>query len=214
MNRVKEVFHKFTEFFDFNYLKEVVNRLSEYSRYGGSRLAGTNGEHKAARFILDEFKRFGLEAYMDRIPVDTWICSSVRVIVEEPVNIVFNASAFPAVVENPVRVSGELVYVRYGIKDYLDKVDLNDKILLTDSCYESNEYITLIAREAQYRGARAVIFTHLSRGYYSSGFDDTLYLSNLSLVASEIMIIVHPFNSCESINLSQSVSSFEGSVSE
>ncbi len=99
----------------------------------GQRLAGTEEIEKAANYILDELKRCGLEARIDRFPIYQSYPGTAAMRVISPKEQVIEAQPschVPSTLDEGL--TGELVYVGAGGYEDYENVDVKDKIVLAD----------------------------------------------------------------------------------
>lgn len=162
--------------FDFKYINDIINSLSKYSSTSqGFRLAGSEAEHKAAEFIRDEMDKLGLNSYIEKEDVDVWIYNKSNVRVNTLFKTNLEAISFPGIISKSKEVSGELVFGGYGTKHDLDNINIKNKIVLIDLRFKYICNLDILVREAQFRGAKALILTYLTPGEVSSTRDDVLF---------------------------------------
>ena len=132
----------------------------EFMSHVGSRMTGYVGYEKAAEYILDTFRRYGLnednsyfEYYDVAVPVE--VSSSVEVLSPEKITLKAYALA-PNLVETcktPIGgVVGRLIYAGGGSLEDFDGQDVDGSIVLMDFNCEGNW------TRAAMLGAKAVIF--------------------------------------------------------
>jgi Iap family predicted aminopeptidase len=163
---------------DINYAKYIVKYLTSLGSYNkpeflGFRVAGTQQEYKAARFITDEMRKIGLENIaMEPVPVDAWEFSGAWLKV--------NGKTYPASSFGGVRGTGkkgitaEIVYVGKGLRPDYEKlkaegVDVQGKLVLA---YWSPDdvWVNMIGHEATLHGALGVVLFNPPGGEYAQAY--------------------------------------------
>ena len=124
----------------------------------GFRFGGSFADNQAARYIAKQMRRIGLvNVHLEKVPADVYTFHWARLQVGQQK---FRATTFGGLKKTPsMGVSGELVYVGLGTKDDFDAAgDVEGKIVLVDFA-SSYWWLNWPFHEAQYRGAKAVVFT-------------------------------------------------------
>jgi len=134
----------------------------------GFRFGGSFADNQAARYIARQMRKIGLEnVHLERVPADVYTFHWAKLQVGQKR---FAATTFGGLAKSPsMGATGELVYVGLGTKDEFDAAgDVKDKIVLVDFA-SSYWWLNWPFHEAQYRGAKAVVFTTslVDLSYYS-----------------------------------------------
>ena len=107
----------------FNYLKHLTGNI-------GSRLAGTENEHKSAEYIKAKFEEFGLEAWLEEFPIRTYALneSKVTLLADSPREI--NHEIIGMAQDTPPEgIEGEIIYIENGVEEHITP-DIKDKIVM------------------------------------------------------------------------------------
>ncbi len=125
----------------------------------GMRLAGTEAEQAASRYLAAELKAMGLSnVRLEPVPVDAYELGGAGVTVGARE---MTASQFPGIPGTPAGgISGSVVYVHDGTAADFDAAgDVTGKIVLVDLNLEA-VWLNSPGAEATHRGATAVISTY------------------------------------------------------
>jgi aminopeptidase YwaD len=125
----------------------------------GMRLAGTEAERAAGRYLADELRAMGLSnVRLEPVPVDTYELGGASVTVGDRE---MTASQFPGIPGTPLSgISGNVVYVHDGTAAEFDAAgDVSGKVVLVDLNLET-VWLNSAGAEATHRGATAVISTY------------------------------------------------------
>ena len=130
----------------------------------GFRLAGTQADNAAAKYIAAQWKRMGLAGVSrEPVPVDVWDVRGAAVRVGGRTMVASQFDGIPGT--PPAGVDGQVVYAGNGTRQDFDKAgDVTGKIALIDSDLD-DYWLNMPAGEATLRGAKAVVMT---RGVNSS----------------------------------------------
>ncbi len=134
----------------------------------GFRFGGSYSDNQAARYIARQMRKIGLEnVHLERVPADVYTFHWAKLQVGQKK---FAATTFGGLAKSPsMGATGELVYVGLGTKAEFDAAgDVKGKIVLVDFA-SSYWWLNWPFHEAQYRGAKAVVFTTspVDLSYYS-----------------------------------------------
>ena len=182
-NLPSEIFKKFIGCVDSEYGYSVALKLTEFkSTDRGFRIAGTDAEARAGKWIAEEMKRIGLKnVTIEEFPVDCWDFREayVTVLSEENEPAPMFAGSFPGVPEiGDEIITGEVVYVAEGTAAYYENLDVRDKIVLIDTdCYHTYWFDSLFT-QAEIRGAKAIIATVTDQGP-GTYRDDLITIQNM-----------------------------------
>ena len=145
-------------------LRRVVGTISSVGSHPlGFRATGTPEEREVTEFVASEMRAIGLsQVAVEQVPVDAWRFRDASVSVEGAST--YQCASLAGVQATPRRgVTGEVVYVRDGRRERLDRLDVSGKIALVD-WRSGAEWISEIGLELGTRGASAVIVTCLDGG--------------------------------------------------
>ena len=134
----------------------------------GFRFGGSFSDNQAARSIAKEMRRIGLvNVHLERVPADVFTFHWARL---KAGGMTFPATTFGGLKKSPsMGATGELVYVGLGTKAEFDAAgDVTGKVVLVDFA-SSYWWLNWPFHEAQFRGAKAVVFTTspVDLSYYS-----------------------------------------------
>ena len=124
----------------------------------GFRFGGSFSDNQAARYIARQMRKIGLKnVHLERVPADVYTFHWARLQVGQKR---FRATTFGGLKKSPsMGATAELVYVGLGTKAEFDAAgDVKGKIVLVDFA-SSYWWLNWPFHEAQYRGAKAVVFT-------------------------------------------------------
>ncbi len=130
----------------------------------GFRLAGTDAEQAASRYLAAELKDMGLSnVRLEPVPVDAYELLGASVTVGSRA---MTASQFPGIPgTSPTGITGDVVYVHDGTAADFDAAgDVTGKIVLVDTFLE-DFWLNSPGAEATLRGATAVIATYGPHSY-------------------------------------------------
>ena len=145
-------------------LRRVVGTISSVGSHPlGFRATGTPEEREVTEFVASEMRAIGLsQVGFEQVPVDAWRFRGASVSVEGAST--YQCASLAGVQATPRSgVTAEVVYVRDGRRDRLDRLDVSGKIALVD-WRSGSEWISEIGLELGTRGATAVIVTCLDGG--------------------------------------------------
>ena len=136
----------------------------------GSRFCGSPSEHRAAEFLVEKMRSYGLHnVHLEEFPVYTWERGTCRLDVLDPLPRAFDVIAMPYC--GSCDVTGELIDVGEGEPaDYERLGDITQgKIILTDAETNTGPGQRASHRAEKFRfaieaGAVAVIFTNRNPG--------------------------------------------------
>ncbi|MEO0225775.1 MAG: M28 family peptidase [candidate division WOR-3 bacterium] len=107
----------------FNYLKELTTKFKD--RFGGSE-----NEHRAARYIAQHFRAFGLKTYLQVFPVTNYLPRRKSLLLTRPIKGSIPCEMVGLSACTPRNgIEGELAFVDTGEEEYLSP-ELRGKILL------------------------------------------------------------------------------------
>lgn len=154
----------FTTTVDVAMLRRVVGTISSVGSHPlGFRATGTPEEREVTEFVASEMRAIGLsQVAVEHVPVDAWRFRDASVSVEGAST--YQCASLAGVQATPRSgVTAEVVYVRDGRRDRLDRLDVSGKIALVD-WRSGDEWISEIGLELGTRGAKAIIVTCLAGG--------------------------------------------------
>lgn len=182
-NLQSECFKKFISCVDSEYGYSVAVKLTEFkSTDRGFRIAGTDAEARAGKWIAGEMKRIGLKnVSIEEFPVDCWDFREayVTVLSEEDEPASMFAGSFPGVsgIGDEI-ITGEVIYVAEGTAACYKNLNVKDKIVLIDTdCYHTYWFDSLFT-QAETRGAKAIIATVTDQGP-GTYKDDLITIQNM-----------------------------------
>ena len=121
---------------------EILGDLSVNEAYGhmeflvneiGERLAGTDEIKRAAKYIRDKLKSYGLNAWIDNFPIYQSYPKSAQLKVIEPESRIIEAKPCCHIASTlPEGIKGELIYAGPGWYEDYEGRDPRDKIVLVD----------------------------------------------------------------------------------
>jgi hypothetical protein len=152
-------------------LRRVVRTISSVGSHpSGFRVSGTPEDHEVAGFVAAEMRAMGLSnVAFEQVPVDAWRFRGASVSVEGgPWYECASLAGVPST--PPSGVSGDLVFVRDGRRDRLDRLDLAGKVALVD-WRRASVWISEIGLELGRRGAAAIIVACFAGGPRFQGPD-------------------------------------------
>ena len=151
-NLQSECFKKFISCVDSEYGYSVAVKLTEFkSTDRGFRIAGTDAEARAGKWIAGEMKRIGLKnVSIEEFPVDCWDFREayVTVLSEEDEPASMFAGSFPGVsgIGDEI-ITGEVIYVAEGTAACYKNLNVKDKIVLIDTdCYHTYWFDSLFTQ--------------------------------------------------------------------
>ena len=144
---------------DNNKMKTIKSRLTEHLNMFcdvcKERHSGSTGELKAAEYISNEFRKYGVEAVDEYFPSPGWRYGQYGISIPESR---VNLNCFPCYFSNPCDVSGKITVI--DSPDRIDRRDLAGKICLVffdnmegSAVYSRNHFAEMLDA----RGAAAMI---------------------------------------------------------
>ena len=160
MNYKKDL-EAFYDSINVDYATYVANTLSQFGSNEtiGFRIAGSDAEHEAGKFLFQEFERIGLKnTHNEKVTIDSWEFKSGELYYldqkNSPKKIVLSAYATNCLQENQ---SFELVYAGKGTKKDYNNINVEGKLVLIDLDTYIGCQIGICALQARQKGAYGII---------------------------------------------------------
>lgn len=173
--KVKKIVGEAERYFDWDYVLEVVKKLSSFGDNSlGFRLAGGPAERRAAEYIARELEGIGCkEVILEEVPVDKWILKEAFVEIKDK-NLRITGVTYAGY--PPSKVEGLLAYIGRGTLEYYKDLDVKNKIVLLELRDDLTNSPLPYFKEASNRGAVGIIATYLDK--VAEGKQDTLFTAD------------------------------------
>lgn len=170
------------------YALSVARGLTGYKNNGlGFRMAGSEENHRAASFLLEEMKRIGItDAGLKEFPVHGWSFREASLSVGD---ISFSAIPYVSTPSTlPAGITAPLVYVGSGTRDEYKGKSVRDQIVLIGLDYHQLPWPSLAALQAEQYGAAAVVVFNLN-GYGQGSGGTALTQQDWSNHAASVPVV-------------------------
>ena len=191
---------------------EMTDNLAVLCDEFGSRFGGTEGERRAAGFLRDKLKEYGLHAvWREPVPYTGWVRGEAQLEILQPIRKRISCISLPQ--SPPTRVEGALVDMGDGAPADFDRraEEIKGNVVMTTSVINPKGVKRWIHRGEKYgrsllAGASAFIFVNHYPGYgpatgsigfegkpglipgISIGYEDGAFLRRLLRRAGEVKI--------------------------
>lgn len=146
---------------DQQYAYDLALELTENEEFRssslGSRTAGSDAEHAAADFLVEEMEAIGLQNVEKvGVDVDKWQFNDATLTIDG-IDKVIKPHSYATAATPAEGIQAEIVYVGDGTMYDYSEIDVTGKIVLIDLDQRANWWITYPMLEAEFQGAAAIM---------------------------------------------------------
>lgn len=172
------MYKDFVEAVDTEYAYNIALELSENTDFHdselGSRLSGSDAEHAAADWLVEQMNELGLQDVEKvGVDVDKWQFNGASILIEGDDNDI-QLHSYATAATPTEGITAEVVFVGEGTAADYEELDVEGKIVLFDVNQRDNWWVTYPMLEAEHQGAVAALacsregFSEVSTKAYNS----------------------------------------------